>query len=473
MTRIAATGPVTEKVTRTRVLSSGEANGSLDTGAAPEFWDYIESLTPDAWVDHIVYLYREDPKVSNYGGGYAYLDKFVGTIEVRPGVTVPMEDRGMMEAAIKEKFGGRAFRLICKRGRERITEGKSINEAAPKYPSTDPFAAGSAPLPSSHSNESQNAVAMRAMDVVGGQQPEAIKIAMDVMRSASDLVLRTNQVAAGPASQSRLLDDQLIASLITKALNPPQPPDPFSMFLKFKEVMGPQAPSNSLKETIEMIGALKNSGLLGAAGGRGNGLVDLGREVLPAVANAVTGAMREWRMGMEAQERGVSIARGINTPPANAALPAEIIRTAPIAMMSAEQRAANPGVPAPGAAVQGAGSEPPFQWIEQKIVEILKEPSFTVDEAVDEVLSFLYRAHPAIVALLLDPPRINPLLPAGEQGVLALFQNEPILQQVPVNPRLVEFIKKFIVAAKEAEAERNVAPAVSTAAPSVELPQPA
>jgi hypothetical protein len=92
-------------------------------------------------------------------------------------------------------------------------------------------------------------------------------------------------------------------------------------------------------------------------------------------------------------------------------------------------------------------------------VEILKEQSYTIDQAVDETLAFLYRAHPAVVALMLDPPKMDSRLSPGEKGILQLFQHEPILQQIPVNPRLVEFIKKFILAAQQAEQERMQAAA--------------
>jgi hypothetical protein len=68
-----------------------------------------------------------------------------------------------------------------------------------------------------------------------------------------------------------------------------------------------------------------------------------------------------------------------------------------------------------------------------------------VEQAVDETLSFLYRASPAVVPELIKE---------GEQGLLKFFQTEPMLRGVTVNARLVEFIKTFVAEAKEAEAAR-------------------
>lgn len=96
---------------------------------------------------------------------------------------------------------------------------------------------------------------------------------------------------------------------------------------------------------------------------------------------------------------------------------------------------------------------PPMQWIEQKVVEILRM-QLPVDETVDALLDWLYITDERLVPLLLDPPKLDQRLSPGEKGLLELFQHQPILQQIPMNPRLVEFIKKFVLAAKAAEVER-------------------
>ena len=434
-----ASGTIREKVTRERVIPAEKS------GSAPEFWEYIESLSPEMWQDHIVYLYREDPKASTYAGaGGAYLDKFAGYIEVRPGVQIPMEDRGIIEAAIKEKFGGRAFRLICKKGRERITEGKCVNEAPPKYPDTNPQPAFAGPLPHGSVTDS-NAVAAKAIDVMASQEPNAMRLAMEIMQQSAQL-LRTNMsVPTAPPASS--LDEELKRVMIQRMLHPD---DGLERFARLKELFTP--PQNSTVDKILTI-AVERMMAPPAVAGKST-LLDLGREVIPHVAQTVTTAVHEWRLGMEAQRDGMAMAAGqgrtVNVTPAPN--PPQPLPPAPVAA-AAPAAEVQPNPPAP----QNAGV-PSIDWIASKIAQIVRDLDYTVDEAVDEVLSFLYLVDPAIVASLLNPPSIHPALKPGEEGLLMLFQNHEQLKVVPVNPRLTEFIKKFFAAATESESQRLMKP---------------
>jgi hypothetical protein len=459
-----AVSTVREKVIRERNVPPEELAAEQIKRNSLDFWDLIESLTPQRWADEDwrLAIVREDPKPSTYGGQNT-LEQCQGTLETRPGVSIPLDDREQIQLGIKQKYGGRSYRLILKKGRERITEGKCMNEAPPKYPETMGYPVnGMPPLPSA----TDASVASKAIDAMASQQPDAMRLAMEVLRSASDIVMRSAQPGANPSpTSSSLIDQEVVRTLIQKALNPPPPPppppavDPFEMFAKFKEILAPPA-TNGVKETLELVASLRNSGLFPAGSGK-TSLLDLGREVIPTIATTAREAVHEWRLGVEAQVRGLELSRGINPQPP--AVPPQPIAAAP---------AATP--PAAAAPPQTGGNEPPsgeppFDWLAMKIVDILREPSYSIDEAVDETLSFLYRAHAPIVAQLLDPPKLNAQLAAGEQGLLMLFQHHPVLKQIPVNPRLAEFIKKFVVAAKEAEAERMagakpVAPAAAAAA---------
>jgi hypothetical protein len=462
---LSSTAPVVETVSRKRIIPPAELEKEkTGTGrTTPEFWEYLESMTPDMWAsDYLLYILREDPKPSLYGGTNT-IEKCPGYIAMPDGTKQPLNCREDVELAIRQKYGGRAFRLILKKANgERVSEGKCMNESMPKYPDPNlisayhgnPLPGGIASqLPPQQQSET-NAIASKAIDAVTGQQPEALRLAMDVLRSASEIVMRQAPPPVTAPSTS-LIDQTIIQTLIHRALEPPPPPppppDPFEMFLKFKELIAPPA-SNGVKETLDLITTLKNSNLIGAPAGKST-LLDLGREVIPAIASTARDAIHEWRLGVEAQVRGVEITRGSNPPP-----PPTILQ--PPAVIEPSTAAAPP----PAAPVQTAPSgEPPFDWLAIKIVEILRDQSYTVDEAVDEALSFLYRAHAPAVPLLLDPPKLNAMLPPGEQGLLMLFQNHPVLKQVPVNPRLVEFIRKFIAAAKEGELE-SAAPGAPPAA---------
>lgn len=440
--------PVVETVSRRRVLPASEAAGERST---PEFWEFLENMTDDAWAngEYILAISREDPKPSNYGGINQLEVIQDGTMQVKPGVYVKINSREALQQAIRQKYGGKAFRLWLKRGKQRVTEGKCMNElparmpmfedngvTAPAYFPPTPGAAmpnGSDPTAS---------VANRAIDTLAqNQNPQLLNIAIDAVSRMAAVV--------GAKPDKSDLEKNLMELMLKRLVDPPAPlpktedeiekafrtallarltADPFENFTKLKDMFQPPA-KNSLQETLDFIGALKTSGLIGNHGG---GVWELAASAVPAVASAAKEVMREWRMGMEAQERGVAVMRGANPAP----------RVPPPAQLPA----ANP-TPAPQSAEPGGPQvitgDPPLEWVEQKIVDIFKRGE-TVDSTVNYVLDFLSVSYPSLIPLLMDPPKIDPRLKPGEEGLLMLFQNRPVLKQIPVNPRLTEFIKKFI-----------------------------
>ena len=97
-----------------------------------------------------------------------------------------------------------------------------------------------------------------------------------------------------------------------------------------------------------------------------------------------------------------------------------------------------------------------MDFIDQKIIEILRQP-VSADQAADDAMTFLGA---------LDPNAVHQLSLLGEGGMLALFQNRPILKAATNNmPRLVEFIRAFLRMHAEDQA--------AEAAGSQEAPKPA
>lgn len=455
----ATASPVVETVSRRRVVSATEIAAESAGRTTPEFWEFLEKMTPEMWAgDYMLYICREDPKPSNYGGTNT-LEKCAGYIEVRPGVRLALDSREDVELAIKEKFGGKAFRLILKKGRERITEGKCVNEALPKYPADMGTSAFSGqPANTQHAPGDPNAIASKAIDAVTGQQPEAINIAVNALRATSEILMKS---AAAPTTASSSPDSDLDRAfkqaMIAKLLAPER--DPFEMFIKFKELERSSGNGNANPLVDKLLNAAVDRFMnpVPAVTGRTT-LLDLGREVIPAVASVVKDSLHEWRLGMEAQRDGVAMMSGKNPGAANppgAAAPAPTPRTPEVLPASTPvppQTGASAATPQ--TAAESTSAAPSFHWVESKIVEIVRDLDYTVDQAVDETLGFLYRVDAAIVPLLIDPPKLDQRLAAGEEGLLQLFQFEPILRQVPVGPRLTEFIKKFRAAAIEEEAKR-------------------
>lgn len=426
-------GSVVETTTRRRVLP---AAGSSSAVAAPDFWDYIEALKPEDWVGspgHIVYIYRTDPRSSNYGPGESNIDKCSGFIEVRPGVEVPFNDRDEVQLAIREKHGGKAFRLIIKRGRERITEGKCSNDAPPKMRSYSEQSNGSsAPSVSPVGDEYSNAdVAKTAMHMVANHEAEAITVGVNAMRGAAEVIQRLASQSQPVASATDDVLKQALAVMLQKALNPPDPLDLIAKLLPLIDRGrgdGGGGASNPLYDKILEAGLERvlNPGPVGPISSTGAELV----RALPQIANYASEAVREWRAGSEAQLHTAEIMAG--RPPTPALPPGAVQRPGPVAV---PQPAANP-TPAETQTVRGPSPE----FIETKIIEILHKP-ISAEEAADEVMAFLD---------VLDDNLPAQLASLGDAGLLQLFQNRPVLRPAVANlPRLQEFIKAFLKYAAE------------------------
>lgn len=433
-----AVSGVKEKITRERTISPEELAAEQSKSKTPAFVELIESLTPERWAneDWRLAIVREDPKPSTYGGQNT-LEQCQGVLEVRPGVSIPLDDWEAIQLAIKQKYGGKVYRLILKKGRERITEGKCINEAPPKYPETNSGYGN--PLPNAPATDAS--VASKAIDVMAQQQPDAVRLAMDVLRSASEIVMRqANPPAAAVAPPPR---DPLVEALLQRALNPPAPPDPFEMFLKFKQLMGDggMGSTNAIIEKVLGAAVDKIINPAPAVTGRTT-LLDIGREFIPVLGTV----MHEYRLSREADARITEIQRSAMPAQPVPAVPQQNPPAAIVALPPAAQ-------PTPQQAAPPAAPALTFQQIESHIAKIVKNVEYSVDEAVDKVLEFLYDTDPRIVGALLNPPSLDSRLKPGKDGLMQLFTFEPELKDCITNvPRLSEFLDKFIVAATEAEA---------------------
>lgn len=428
-------GSVVETTTRRRVLPADSAAAAL---AKPDFWDYIESLKPEDWEGppgHTVYIYRTDPRSSNYGTGESNIDKCSGFIEVKPGVNVPFNDREEVELAIREKHGGKAFRLILKRGRERITEGKVSNDAPPKIRSYSEPANGSpaAPTVTPIDEYTSADVAKTAMHMVANHDAQAIAVGVNALQGAASVIERLTRAPVASATDDVL--KQALAVMLQKALNPPPPPDPLELFAKLLALQNQlgghpsaTAGTNPIVDKILEAGLERvlNPPMSGPVSSTGAELV----RALPQIASYASDAIREWRAGSEAQLHTAEIMAGRGVPPAPALPPGAPIPARP----PAPQPAANPS---PEVA-KVVGPSPEF--LDTKIIEIFKKP-ISAEAAADEVMAFLD---------VIDERLPEQLAAIGETGLMTLFQTRPILQQAVANlPRLQEFIKAFLKYAAE------------------------
>ena len=435
--------PIVQTTTVRRVLSSAEEPSEMKM---PEFWSYIESLKPEDWERHIVYIYRMDPRASNYGDGQSCIDKCSRFIEIRPGHEVPFNDREEIELAIREKHGGKAFRLIVKRGGQRITEGKCANDAPPKYSYAQESRGSNGPMVRPESEVSATAdIAKQALNQMAGQEKQSLDVAVNAVRAAGEMVTKLSQQSSATHSESETdgMMKRLMLVMLERALNPPAPPDPIDTLTKLLALQKTLSPEPSVTATnnpaLDKIMSTALDRLLNPVSTSPQTSASAALvSQLPQVAAHVVEAIREWRIGSEAQRDTVTQMQRSPTPGAPGAMPANNPRILPPGPTATAMPANNPN-PNNGGSQNMSVS---LEFIESKIVEILKEGT-TADEAADETIGFLDRMDPILVKRLSD---------LGEAGLVGLFQTRPILQQMTPNmPRVVEFIKSFMKFAKEME----------------------
>lgn len=416
-----------EKTTVTRVIPT---DFSSDEKKLPEFWSYIESLQPADWERHLLYVYR---RLSDTGP-MVPLEKSSGYIAMANNVQVPVGNKEEFEFALQQKYGGGTYRLLLKKGAERVGDHRIVIEGPPKAvvpgilvdnaPNVNP------------ATDTTSDVAKTAMNLVGNRDAEAVNVAINALRGASEVVQRFS----GPQNGNGV-NDVLMQAMVQRLLNPPDPIESFLKLAALAKEFGifggggavPPAVNKIIDAALERFG---NPVPSGSATSTTTALV----QTLPAIASHVKEALTEWRVGMEVQRDTILRTQPqAQLPPGAPAQPSPTVIQPP-----------RPG-PAPGAPPEGQQmAGPPLDFIEMKIVEILRETMGEpngADIAGEEVFIFVDRMDPRLTAHLAG---------MGEAGLFQLFQERPILKTVATNtPRLQEFIKAFLKYAKPTEAPGN------------------
>jgi hypothetical protein len=420
-TDTADSSTMVQKTVTTRILPVP----SNEKPSAPEFWDYLAGLSLQDWTKHILYMYRTEP--SGPAGQSVPMGKFVDTS------SIPWGDREEAELAIMQKFGGRLFRVIVKRGPERVCEGKIYIDAQPRTvapPQPEVSASQPGSFPMSEANSTAY-VANQAITTMANQDRQAVEIGISALAQAANVI---KNFANQPSGQDDLTK-QIMAVLIQRALAPP--PDPMEAMAKFMTLFQTMSTATNpggavnpmmqkvLDVAIEKVLNPAPSGPVSSAG------AELVRQ-LPQVASYVTQALSSWAHGREAERDIVAMTtrNGTAAPP----------RSQQPALQPAPAPQPNP-VPQPtnGSAV----TMPSLEFVESKIVEILACP-ISPEAAAEEVTAFLQ---------VMDGPTgqlVPSLIAQGEAGLMGLFQARPTLKPATTNlPRLTEFIREFLKYAGE------------------------
>jgi hypothetical protein len=410
-----AKGGIEETITRRRIVSAEKAS------PPPDFWEYLGKLKPEDWVSptggpsHSVYVYRDVPLPT--------LPLGKCTTSVFSEVNCAWNDPEEMEMAFLAKFGGGSYRLILKRGPERICVGhmqipgpyKNLTARVPEsVPAANP-AYGTNP-PNGYDPTAD--IARTAINTMANQDRTVMDIATGAIAKAAavikDFTPNPPPPAPAPADDlTRALQSAMIARLTA---------DPLETFVRLNQIVRETSPATNGgvagSVTDKLIGAavdrLLNPPAPAASGPAG----DIGSElvrILPSVAGYITQGMAEYARIMEAQQNIIALQKqpGYQVPPPRP----------------------QPQVLPPPAPAQMNGSTDAMQFIESKIIEILREPQ-SAEWAAEEALSFLDR---------MDPNIVRQLTSQGEQGLMSLFQSRETLKPALQNlPRLQEFIRSFL-----------------------------
>jgi hypothetical protein len=429
--RPASASPGTRAPSETTVTTITKETSTQEKQPLPEFWSYIEALKPEDWHNHICYIYRMDPRQQmDYGSGTGStaLEKVVGTLEIRPGVSIPFNDREEIELGIREKYGGKTFRLFLKRGSERICETRITNEYPPKYPAAGAMSGtpqGNSPvvLPATDASNTAD-VARTAINTLAGQDARMTDVAVRALTGAAEVVTRmaATDRASSPMDQAF---QAVMVRMLERSMDPPDPTRELERIANLVKILNPggapAATSNPMMERIMDAALERILNPATVAGPVATASAELVR-ALPTVATYIVEGIREWRVGAEAQRDTAAIMNG--APPRNAPSPTP-----------APPPRAPQALPTTTQPPQGAGTVITIEFLESKMIEIFNEGA-PAEDAADDFLTFLDRLAPEVITQLKSQ---------GEAGLLNLFQTREILRPAINNmPRLREFIKAFL-----------------------------
>ena len=430
-TDAAQSGEIVETTTRRRVVPVN----SESENKTPEFWSYVRTIPQAEWAKHMIYLYRIEPKPSvpltRTGNSYLTLPN---------GQQVALADQEEVEFALAQHFGGGVFRFIAKKGAQWVTQERVEINAPVRtnlIPVTDQGATGA---PTITGQDGMTQVANKAIDTIAGQEHQAVRIGIDALGAAANIV-RTfgeGRPAASDSETNHLIREMLAemrahrsGMSLTEILGAAS-----AIVGIFKElgILGGNA-SPMMSQVLDVaMKRLLEPPVSGNPVNTGAALV----QMLPTIGSQFVDGLREFAKVRENEARILAMQRGQQPPPANP-------QVIPPAIAATGQPANQP-----------QNGAPSMEFVDRKIIEIFQQP-ISAEQAADEAMDFLEKLQPGTNAQLAA---------LGEDGLLRFFSTRPILSVATANPtRLTEFIRAFLKMHAEDQAAENAQPAAKPPLP--------
>jgi len=411
-------------------------------GRLPEFWTWLEKLTPSDWNDHTIEIRLYRGTRDNRG---AACDRYLAP---------PFN-----EFVVQKRFGGGNFTIMCRiDGQLRYSPNFSI-AGIPIEPSTTE-ATSSGEMGSASGSETmqlmrlmvqQNQVLLdKLVASSGGTMAadsvlNALSLSGEVFRSAVPAITESIALGRGPqpAPAPNPMEEvmrQFMVAAISKMMNPA---DPIETFVKLAGAMqsipGFGGGGHAAKPT--MIGEI-------------SGLMPHVARIFESFRDQSNNALRMATLNGGRPQQPVAAAPqpGPYVPPS--APPNNVVQMpAPPPLEPSEVQ--QPAQPPENEALA---------MVEMGTVRIINNDSLTVEDAASELLIFLDAA---------APPFVDQLCGATEDGILAHFASRPITAWNPetqrgINPArpVRDIVAKFLELARESRQPQTVD------APSAPQPEP-
>jgi hypothetical protein len=400
-----------------------------------DVWSYMAQLTPKEWESHIVYLTREEPKVSINGSG-GYLRKFVQAFD--------MDD-------IKRTYGGYRFSYIMKRDNQLIYSGDFKVEAPPLYDRERENVPGAAPATRADSNGDllKEFVSVLRDELARSREANgnssSADAAIDMVSKASERAMEIvkSQVPAGTDPSDQL--GKLVGTLKNLGLFPQPAAAAGNSLLETITVLeriGVFQKPKTMLEQIAELNALKE--FMGGEGGGGKTTwLDLGREALPKVLDAISAAaanqaqVQQRPRPVPPQPAARVPAPGQQPAPPQRAIPAAAPSSSGLRMVPVDENGEAPP-PAGGQPINVAAEEPFSVVMRKKIVETVHFGDDAENDATD-IVNFLQIAWP-------EGARYLETL--SEEQITNFFAMDPILVVATQEPRwreVLTFAKAYAI----------------------------
>lgn len=406
-------GTVVKKTTFEQVLPADDAQVEKKDRRPPLF-DFLATIKPEDWSRYELYVYRS----SDGGGRFSPIKEYLRT--------------PVTEFQILRDIGGGILKFMLKQdgvliknevhkweGEPRIAE---VISATSQGQSSQNGSVDASMMGQFRQMLAEVLREMKGGDAASEAVRSAISLNADVFKTGLE-TLRGTLVPAAPAAPANSIQDTLNLISSIKTLFVPTSVDP-------------------IKQTLEMITALKGSGLIGGGGDKTNIGLELVRQ-LPSAMQHISSIVDRWAGVQELHLRAQLSAQGKTLP---IAAPAAVNAPRVIPMPASQPHPAPP-IPIhaetqPAPAAEPAG-DPVQDMIENAISNILiATQDKPVEQSVEEIMVFMDGVSP-------DGKLANQLAGMGESGILNLFAVRPQLRRVPQGERLQQFVKAFIARANE------------------------